>query len=291
MYNSFYGFTEAPFNMTPSSRFFYQSHRHTEALSTLVYAINQRKGFVVITGDIGSGKTTVCRTLLNRLDPRTETALITNTYISGKDLLCTILEDLNVDYAPGASKARLLSKLNHYLIDRLRDNFNVVLIIDEAQNLTPAVLEEVRMLSNLETESEKLIQIILLGQPELKDKLALKRLEQLRQRIAVFYHLSPLEREDALQYMRHRLSVAGSSEKEYFTAGAMDLIYQFTGGVPRLMNQLCDSALLTGYIYGQETVDEAVVQEVIRESPTSQIASTPAKAEAKIDEDTRRVMP
>ncbi len=148
MYHKFYGFKEAPFNMTPSSRFFYESSKHVEALSTLIYAIESRKGFVVITGDIGSGKTTVCRTLLNKLDARTRTALVTNTHISGKDLLCTILEDLGVEYAPG-SKAQLLSQLNAYLIEQLRDDHNVVVIIDEAQNLKPAVLEEVRMLSNL----------------------------------------------------------------------------------------------------------------------------------------------
>ena len=150
MYHKFYGFKEAPFNMTPNSRFFYESAKHIEALSTLIYAVESRKGFVVITGDIGSGKTTVCRTLLNRLDPKTQTALVTNTHISGKDLLIAVLEDLEVEYTHG-SKARLLSQLDQYLIDQLRNDHNVVLIIDEAQNLKPAVLEEVRMLSNLET--------------------------------------------------------------------------------------------------------------------------------------------
>ena len=270
MYNAFYGFTEAPFNITPNSRFFFESTKHREALSTLMYAIQQRKGFVVVTGDIGSGKTTVCRTLLNQLDPQTATALITNTHLSGKDLLCSILEDLEVEYKPG-SKARLLSQLNQYLIEQLRNDRNVVVIIDEAQNLVPSVLEEVRMLSNLETENEKLIQILFLGQPELKKKLALPRLEQLRQRIAVYFHLTPLDKEDCRRYILHRLKVASEVERKFFTDEALDLIYQFSRGVPRLVNQICDSALLSGYVYGVTLIDEKMVQEVIKESPTTQI--------------------
>ncbi|MCK4883189.1 MAG: AAA family ATPase, partial [Candidatus Omnitrophica bacterium] len=234
--------------MTPNSRFFFESSKHTEALSTLIYAIEGRKGFVVITGDIGSGKTTVCRTLLNKLTSETQTALITNTHMSGKDLLCSILEDLEVDYIPG-SKSKLLSQLNQYLIEQLRQDNNVVVIIDEAQNLTPNVLEEVRMLSNLETENEKLIQIIFLGQPELKKKLSMPRLEQLRQRIAVFYHLTPLTEEETKQYILYRLKVASESNRQYFTYEALNLVYQFSNGVPRLVNSICDSALLNGFIY------------------------------------------
>ncbi len=287
MYHKFYGFKEAPFNMTPSSRFFYESSKHVEALSTLIYAIESRKGFVVITGDIGSGKTTVCRTLLNKLDARTRTALVTNTHISGKDLLCTILEDLGVEYAPG-SKAQLLSQLNAYLIEQLRDDHNVVVIIDEAQNLKPAVLEEVRMLSNLETENEKLIQIIFLGQPELKKKLALPRLEQLRQRIAVFYHLTPLSGEDARKYILHRLKIASKSDRQYFTDKALDIVCQFSRGVPRLINQICDSALLNGFIYEKETIDHKLMQEVVKESPSKQITAE-EKDKTDIDEEFEKI--
>lgn len=282
MYNKFYGFIENPFNMTPNSRFFFASARHTEAISTLIYAIEQRKGFVVITGDIGSGKTTVCRALLNQLSAQTETALITNTHISGRDLLCMVLEDLGIEYQPG-SKSRLLSQLNQYLIAQLRMDRNVVLIVDEAQNLTPSVLEEVRMLSNLETEHEKLIQIIFLGQPELKKKLANPRLEQLRQRIAVFYHLTPLNLEEAKEYIRHRLKIASNSDREYFTEGALDLICKFTNGVPRLLNQICDSALLTGFIAGVGLIDEKIADEVIRESPAMQITPRPMTSSQKMD--------
>ena len=266
MYHKFYGFKEPPFNLTPNSRFFYSSTKHTEALSTLLYAIKERKGFVVITGDIGSGKTTVCRTLVNQLDPKTKTALITNTHMSGKDLLMAILEDLEVDFEPG-SKSKLHSQLNQYLIEQLRYDNNVVLIIDEAQNLTPGVLEEVRMLSNLETENEKMIQIIFLGQPELKKKLALSKLEQLRQRIAVYYHLTPLNKEDTIKYILHRLKVASGSDHEFFTKGALDLIYEFSKGVPRLINQICDSAFLTGFVCETKKIDERIVEEVVSESP------------------------
>ena len=238
----------------------------------MIYAIESRKGFLVITGEIGSGKTTVCRTLLNKLDNRTQTALITNTHLSGKDLLCSILEDLEVEFIAG-SKSKLLSQLNSYLIDQLRNDRNVVLIIDEAQNLKPAVLEEVRMLSNLETENEKLIQIIFLGQPELKKKLALPSLEQLRQRIAVYYHLKPLTPEESVAYIRHRLKIASETERPYFTYEALNLIVRYTKGVPRLINQICDSALLNGFIYEKEIIDARLVKEVIAESPTMQIVT------------------
>ncbi len=286
MYHKFYGFKEAPFNLTPNSRFFYESAKHIEALSTLIYAVESRKGFVVITGDIGSGKTTVCRTLLNRLDPKTQTALVTNTHISGKDLLSAVLEDLEVEYTHG-SKARLLSQLNQYLVEQLRNDHNVVLIIDEAQNLKPAVLEEVRMLSNLETENEKLIQIIFLGQPELKQKLALPKLEQLRQRIAAYYHLTPLSEDDTRKYILYRLKIASGSDKQYFTDLALDMIYQFSKGVPRLINQACDSALLNGFIYEKDIIDEKLMQEVIHESPVQQIGETAPKS--KIDEEFERI--
>ena len=272
MYHKFYGFTESPFNMTPNSRFFYESAKHTEALSTLVYAIQERKGFVVITGEIGSGKTTVCRALLNQLDAKTQSALITNTYISGRDLLASVLEELDVEYVPG-SKARLLGQLNQYLIEQLRHDNNVVLIIDEAQNLKPSVLEEVRMLSNLETEEEKLIQIIFLGQPELKRKLALPKLEQLRQRVAVYFHLTPLTEQETKDYIVYRLKVASQSDRQYFTEDAVNIVYKFSKGVPRLINQICDSALLSGFIYESLIVNEKTMNEVVRESPIIQITS------------------
>jgi len=270
MYNQFYGFKESPFNLTPNSRFFFASHKHTEALDSLVYAINQRKGFVVITGEIGSGKTTVCRTLLSRLDRHTQIALITNSHLSRKDLLLTVLEDLEIEYSDNGTKARLLSSLNTYLIDQIKQDNNVVLIIDEAQNLKPAVLEEIRMLSNLETETEKLIQIILLGQPELKQILALDSLEQLRQRIAVYFHLTPLSETETKDYVLHRLKIASGTDQQYITPEALQWVYNFSKGIPRLINQICDNAFLTGYISEIRMIDENIMKEVIGEAPLEQ---------------------
>jgi len=289
MYFKFFGFKEAPFNMTPNSRFFFESTKHTEALSTLIYAIEERKGFVVITGNIGSGKTTVCRTLLNKLNSMTQTALITNTHMSGKDMLANILEDLEVECGPG-SKSKMLSRLNQYLIEQLRNDQNVVVIIDEAQNLTPSVLEEVRMLSNLETENEKLIQIILLGQPELKKKLSLPKLEQLRQRIAVFYHLVPLTEEETKKYILYRLKIASGSNRKYFTSEALDIIYQFSNGIPRLINSICDSALLNGFIYEKEYIDGPLMQEVVDESPMSQLSGQSSVKNSQLDEELKRLI-
>lgn len=270
MYTKFYGLKEAPFNLTPNPRFYYSSAKHMEALSTLLYTISERKGFVVVSGDIGSGKTTICRTLLSKLNSKVKTALITNTRMSVKDLLMCILEEFEIDFKPG-SKSKLHSQLNAYLIDQLRRDNNVVLIIDEAQNLSAAVLEEVRMLSNLETESEKLIQIVLMGQPELKQKLALPKLEQLCQRIAAFYHLTPFNKEDSVKYIKHRLSIASESDRDYFSDEAMDSIYEYSRGVPRLINQICDSALLTGYIKEAQKIDKDIVEEVIQEAPMTVI--------------------
>ena len=273
MYFEYFEFKEPPFNLTPNSRFFFEGNKHKEALNSLFYAINQRKGFIVITGEIGSGKTTVSRALINRLDKNTEVALITNTHLNSKDLLMTLLEDLEVEFQPGFYKAKLLSRLNDYQLAQAHRGHNVVLIIDEAQNLRPSVLEEVRMLSNLETETEKLIQIVLIGQPELKQKLGLNRLEQLRQRVAIYFHLSPLTFEEMQEYILYRLKVASQSNREYFTPEALRLVYQFSNGVPRLINQICDFALLTGYVDGLKTIDERIMQEVIGESPMQQLSA------------------
>ena len=267
MYTQFYNLKEKPFNNNPDPRFFYPSPKHQEALDRLLYAISEHKGFVVITGDIGSGKTTVCRTLLNKIGNKKEIALITNTHLNSKELLMSVLEDLNVPYKSG-TKIKLLSQLNDYLLKKMEEGQDVVLIIDEAQNLTPSVLEELRMLSNLETDTEKLIQIVLLGQPQLREKLKLKELEQLKQRVAVHYHLSPLTREEMFGYVSHRLKTASlnGSSPVIFEPEALDVAYQFSKGVPRLVNYACDNALLSGFVYEKKTIDRAVMQEVVNES-------------------------
>jgi general secretion pathway protein A len=264
MYEQFFGLTEKPFNTTPDSKFFYPSPKHTEALNSLIYAISERKGFVVITGEIGVGKTTVWRTLVNKLDSNTNLAVITNTHLTCRELIAGILEELQVEYKPG-TKQKLLSQLNDYLIRQLAADINVVLIIDEAQNLTPKVLEEVRMLSNLETEKEKMIQIILIGQPELKVKLSHPRLEQFKQRIAVYYHMSGLSRQDTEAYIMHRIRLASSNGVDIFTPRAIEAVYNYSRGIPRLINLVCDSALLSGYIYETKKITENIIQDVIKE--------------------------
>ena len=267
MYEAHFGLKEKPFRMTPDTRYFYPSEQHVDALNHMVYAIEERRGFVVITGEIGSGKTTLSRVLFQKLDPRTKTAVIRNTQLSAKELVQLILEELEIPFAPGSTKTQLISKLNSYLIDQLRDDCNVVLLIDEAQNLKPSVLEEVRMLSNLETETEKLIQIILMGQPELKSKLWLKELTQLRQRVTLHYHLGALDSKDTAAYVAHRLHVAGANGTPVFQSAAMDRVFDHTHGVPRLINGLCDLALLTGYVQEVQSIGSDIVNEVAGELP------------------------
>jgi len=264
MYEKFYGFTDRPFNMTPDSKFFYPSAKHEEALNCLLLAISERNGFVVITGEIGSGKTTVCRTLLNKLDKTTKVALVLNTHLGKKELLTTILEDLGIEYR-STSKTHLLSALNDYLIEQVSKDVNVVVIIDEAQNLTPSVLEEVRMLSNLETETEKLVQIVLMGQPELKKKLALPRLEQFRQRVVFHYHLAPLSYEETSLYIKHRLKTAGNLEMDIFTTGAIDEIFKFSNGVPRLINLACHNALISGLVSDAKHITVDIARDALKE--------------------------
>ena len=275
MYEKFYGFSERPFSTTPDSKFFFPSAKHLEALNSMRYAIEGRKGFVVITGEIGAGKTTVCRTLLNQLDMNTKVGVITNTHLTPKELLATILDEFEIEYQ-GGSKQKLLFLFNHFLIRQLADNMNVVLIIDEAQNLTPKVMEEVRMLSNLETEKEKLIQIILLGQPQLKKKLENADLEQFKQRISIYYHLSPLTRHETEEYIKHRLNLASADGKspEIFTAGAMEAIYAYSKGIPRLINLTCDSALLSGYVGNTHQIDASIIKEVIKERDFARSSNT-----------------
>ena len=235
------------------------------ALDALLYATVQRKGFVVITGEIGSGKTTVVRTLLRKLGHNVKSALITNTHLSPKGVIALILEDLEIPYKEG-SKDKLLIELKEYLIHQSLEEKNVALIIDEAQNLSPACLEEIRMLSNLETEKEKLIQIILVGQPELKHKLELVRLAQFRQRVFVHYHLGPLDEEETSQYIIHRLNLAKTNGRDFsrlFEKDALAVIHQQAHGIPRVINHICDHALLLGFIAESKVITQAIALEAV----------------------------
>lgn len=275
MYKKFYEFSEKPFNNTPDPKFFFCSPQHLEALNSLRYAIEEKQGFVLITGEIGSGKTTVNRILLYQLSLSTRFALITNTHITPKGLILEMLEEFGIEHR-GGDKQKLLSALNSYLIKQLSANINVVLIIDEAQNLTLKVLEEIRMLSNLETEREKLIQIILLGQPQLKAKLENPRLEQFRQRIAMTYHLSPLSRKETEQYILHRVKLASSPSvrsQDLFTNEAIEAIYAYSRGTPRLINMISDSALLTGFVYESRQITAKIVEEVIKEREICRVSN------------------
>lgn len=247
MYEEFYGLKEKPFTLTPDPRFFFLSENHREAFEHLLYGVKEKEGFILITGEVGAGKTTLCRALLNRLGTQgTQTALILNPMFSGQELLQCIVADFGIGGA-GASKKELLEELNRFLLSQQSAGRSSVLIIDEAQNLPLPVLEELRILSNLETEKEKLLQIILIGQIELKEKLSLPRLRQLNQRISIRYHLQPLAKVEVPRYIRHRLTVAGSTGDLRFSTGALREICRYSQGIPRLINLACDRALLAGY--------------------------------------------
>lgn len=264
MYETFFGLKEKPFNVTADPAFFFMSKRHKEALSHMIYGIQQRKGILSITGEIGTGKTTLCRVLLNSLDKEIKSAFILNPNFSSLELLHIIVEDFGI--SPSIkSKVSLVSDLNNFLIKESQKNHNVVLIIDESQNLDPSQLEQIRLLTNLETAKEKLLQIILVGQPELKEKLELPNLKQLSQRIAVRYHILPLEKNEMEDYINHRLNVAGSNGDLKFTNDAMEQIYHYSKGIPRMINIICDRALLAAFVEETKEIGKTLVEKAAQE--------------------------
>jgi general secretion pathway protein A len=247
MYLEFYGFREKPFNLTPDPRFVFLSKTHREAFAHLLYGINNRAGFIALTGEVGAGKTTVLRALLSQLDAEHyRTALIFNPGLSPSELLQSINREFGIPASPGGG-ANLLDALNPFLLQQNAEGRTVVLVVDEAQRLETSVLEQIRLISNLETDREKLIQIVLAGQPELGQMLKRKDLRQLSQRITVRYHLHPLDLEDTREYIHHRLEVAGGKGAVAFSGMAVRRIYRYSRGLPRLINAACDRALLAGY--------------------------------------------
>ncbi len=264
MYEAFYGLDERPFNLTPDPRYLYLSEKHKEAFAHLVYGINNRSGFVMVSGEIGTGKTTLCRSLLEQLDDDTKVAFIFNPFLSPLELLGKINEEFGVPSSAETAKG-LIDELNAYLLDRAAQGINCVLVIDEAQNLEPRVLEQIRLLSNLETSTQKLLQIILIGQPELAQHLALPELRQLNQRITARYHLKALNRQETMQYIAFRLRAAGGRRKVTFTRSALKLIHRYSGGTPRVINALCDRALLIGYTQDVHDITKGIVRKAHRE--------------------------
>jgi general secretion pathway protein A len=263
MYESFYGLKEKPFNLNPDPDYLYMSPGHENAYTHLEYAIQESKGFVVVTGEVGSGKTTLINYLLRKIPQAIHVGIINNTFVQPQELLKMICQEFDLEIA-NADKTVLLTRFYQYLLDQYSKRERVILIIDEAQNLPEKSLEEIRMLSNLESEKHHLIQMILVGQPQLKEKLQRKRLEQFVQRVTVHCHLDALDKMQVEGYIRHRLTVAGAENLDLFDPEAIKAVYKHSLGIPRLINTICDSALVYGYaddikVIGRDLI-EAVAQ-------------------------------
>jgi len=260
----YYGLSEPPFTITPNPRFLFYSGKHREAFNHLLYGIRERKGFVQLTGEVGAGKTTLCRALLEQLGDNFSTALILNPVLDADMLVKAVAMEFALE-VKGMDRLEMIAVINDFLLRQMADNRETVLIIDEAQDLTNELLEQVRLLSNLETDDRKLLQIVLMGQPELRDRLNDHSLRQLRQRITVRYHLRPLKRAEVAQYVQHRLQVSGAQGAPYFTLPALWRIYNYSQGVPRLINAVCDKALLAGFVEQRYKIDFRLVGRALRE--------------------------
>jgi len=265
MYKSFYGLKENPFNVNPDPRFLYLTKQIEEALTGLMYGIQTRKGFITLTGEVGTGKTTLVNRLLDWLHHRqTRTAFLFNSRMNSSQLFDFILAEFDIP-CESKSKSQQLLKLNHWLLERYRAGETVVLIVDEAQNLTFPVLEEIRLLTNLETSTEKLLQIVLSGQPELEEKLRLPQLRQLRQRIMLRCHTSPLTAEQTYEYIRERLRIAGADGTPVFSEKAVEAVHLYSMGIPRVVNLLCEHSLVNAFVDQQRPIGPKIVEDVARE--------------------------
>jgi general secretion pathway protein A len=264
LYTEFYGFSERPFDVSPDPKFLYLTESHREALASMMYGIRERRGFLAITGEVGTGKTTLVNALLDSLNEKVRTAHIFRKCATFQELLRTILNELGV--APrGRDRFSLWQRLDQYLLDTTAKGETVVLILDEAQNLSIELLEEIRTLSNLETQKTKLLQIILVGQPELENKLNSEELRQLRQRISIRRKLTPLQDEEIKAYIKHRIALVGGNADVLLARDAMRLISRYSNGIPRVINVLCDNAFLVGYAVGKKKVDGPIIQEVVKD--------------------------
>ena len=279
MYLKHFNLSERPFSITPDPRFLYMSVRHKEAFAHLLYGLGDGGGFVQLTGEVGTGKTTICRCLLEQVPEDVDLALLLNPKVTAIELIATVCDELGIEYPPGYSIKGLTDVLNLYLLGAYKRGRRTVLVIDEAQNLSVDVLEQVRLLTNLETATQKLLQIVLIGQPELRTLLASDGMRQLSQRITARYHLDPISREETEAYIKHRLQICGNS-REIFSQSAINKIHKLSGGIPRLINVLCDRAMLGAYVEGKTRVDQKVLKkaagEVLNEArPASRTMQMP----------------
>jgi general secretion pathway protein A len=272
MYEAFYGLKEKPFNLLPDPDFLFMSKEHENAYTYLQYAVSENKGFVVVTGEIGSGKTTLINYLLGKIGQEMQVGLINNTYLAPEQLLRMVCREyeLNVE---GRDKAELMDAFHTFLLEQFARQQRVILFIDEAQNLSPQAMEEVRMLSNMEAEKHHLIQIIMVGQPELRSKLQRKDLEQFSQRVSVYCHLKALENDEVAQYIRHRLKAGGASKLDLFDQEAINEISRCSRGIPRLINSICDTALVYGFADAREVIDLKIIRDVVADREIGNIDS------------------
>lgn len=264
MYLNFYRLKEKPFQLLPDPSYFFLSSKHKTALNYLEYGILNNVGFIVITGEIGSGKTTLIKKFLSQLEKKIITAVISNTNVESKEFLQMLLQELGIEYSKEETKADLLNRLHYFLIEKYASRQQVVLIVDEAQNLPSAVLEEIRMISNLQTEKEFLIQIILVGQPPLREKLLHPSLEQFLQRVSLSYHLFPLNEQETKDYIKHRLKLAGA-RYPIFSEEALKAVFKHSQGVPRIINTLCEAALVYGFADEKREIGAEIIETIIEE--------------------------
>lgn len=265
MYNEYFGLKEAPFSIAPDPRYLYMSQQHREALAHLIYGVGNNGGFILLTGEIGAGKTTVCRCLLEQMPEQVNVAMVLNPKVGSIELLATICDELKIPYPQGSDSVKVyVDRINQYLLEANASGRKTVVIIDESQNLDINVLEQLRLLTNLETNQRKLLQIIMLGQPELLQILERPEMEQLSQRITARYHLQALGRDEVADYIAHRLAVAGL-RADIFPRPVIQLIHRLTRGVPRRINVLCDRAMLGAYVQGSARVDKKILRKAARE--------------------------